>query len=293
MLDETSGTLKILDFGVARLDTSQLTQTGTVFGTPSYMSPEQVLGRKVDARSDLFSLGAVFYEMLTGHKAFGGDHLATIAYRIINEPPEDIDKIPQRIGEGFEYVLSRALAKAPKDRFGSAEEFADAIRTYCLGDAAAPDAPAPASVTPRTLASDVGVRRSLPLDRRTAALAVLVVAAIVTGIGAWSFFGGSRSASRAPTGGLRPGAIAADTTTEPSTESSTEPSTETPRHSAPSPAPSGLVLRHRAVARGGDDRRLGDERGRRHDVVEPWSSHNSGLRHRSGGGRHDRRRRGG
>jgi serine/threonine-protein kinase len=138
MIEAETGLVKVLDFGVARLDASELTRTGVVFGTPAYMSPEQILGRHVDHRSDLFSLGAVFYETLTGRKAFPGEHLATVTYHIVNDEPEGFAEIPARLGEGFAWVLSRALAKDPAQRFQSAGELADAIQTHALGAVPAP-----------------------------------------------------------------------------------------------------------------------------------------------------------
>ncbi len=80
------GTVKIADFGIARITTSSATQTGTVLGTPSYMSPEQVAGQKVDGRSDLFSLGVAMYELLCGQKPFSGDSIAALMYAIANIP---------------------------------------------------------------------------------------------------------------------------------------------------------------------------------------------------------------
>src|SRR3970282_359775 len=81
------GRAKVMDFGVARLATSHLTQEAAAIGTPSYMAPEQGLGRAADVRTDLFALGVVCYEMLTGEKPFGGPDLATVAYRIAHEDP--------------------------------------------------------------------------------------------------------------------------------------------------------------------------------------------------------------
>ncbi len=138
MIEAETGLVKVLDFGVARLDASELTRSGVVFGTPAYMSPEQILGRHVDHRSDLFSLGAVFYEALTGTKAFPGENLATVTYRIVNEQPAGLVDLPARLGPGYASVLSRALSKDPAQRFQSAGEFAEAIETHALGAVPAP-----------------------------------------------------------------------------------------------------------------------------------------------------------
>jgi len=121
----SNGTVKITDFGIARLTFQpNLTMDGQVFGTPSYMSPEQVVGRDIDARSDLFSVGVVLYEMLAGQKPFGGDSVVTITYAIMNaEPPH-----PSQVSYSMWQILSRALEKSPQMRYASAEDMIKAIR---------------------------------------------------------------------------------------------------------------------------------------------------------------------
>jgi len=138
MIDAQTGLVKVMDFGIAKLEVGDLTRTGTVMGTPSYMSPEQVMGRRVDGRSDLFSLGAVFFELLTGHKAFGGENIATITYRIVNEEPQEFGRVPQELGDGYAYVVGSALAKDPAERFQTAGEFRAALETYCIGGSVPP-----------------------------------------------------------------------------------------------------------------------------------------------------------
>jgi serine/threonine-protein kinase len=85
-----NGRVKIMDFGLARIGSSDMTRAGMVMGTPNYMSPEQVRGTKADARSDIFSLGAVFYELLSGKKAFNADSMHTILYKVLEEEPEPV-----------------------------------------------------------------------------------------------------------------------------------------------------------------------------------------------------------
>lgn len=115
ILDE-SGKPFILDFGVARIETSTITQTGSVVGTPSYMSPEQIMGKTVDSRSDVFSLGVILYELLTGQRPFVGENISTIVYKIVNEDPPHLHDIKKDIPEEYEQVIERALAKKPEHR---------------------------------------------------------------------------------------------------------------------------------------------------------------------------------
>ena len=120
----TSGAIKLTDFGIARLTFEpNLTMDGQVFGTPSYMSPEQVVGRDIDARSDLFSVGVVLYEMMSGSKPFPGDSVVTITYSIMNRNPDR----PQQINWALWQVVEKALDKSPQLRHRSAREFIDAI----------------------------------------------------------------------------------------------------------------------------------------------------------------------
>ena len=115
----SNGSIKITDFGIARLTFQpNLTMDGQVFGTPSYMSPEQVVGKDIDPRSDLFSVGVMLYEMLTGVKPFAGDSVVAITYAIMNREPDPLpDGVPYALGE----AVRRALEKTPALRFDSAE----------------------------------------------------------------------------------------------------------------------------------------------------------------------------
>lgn len=120
----SDGRIKLTDFGIARLTFEpNLTMDGQVFGTPSYMSPEQVVGREIDVRSDLFSVGVVLYEMLSGSKPFRGDSVVTITYAIMNTEPEQIRQAPHAIQQ----VLNKVLDKSPTLRYGSASEMLRAL----------------------------------------------------------------------------------------------------------------------------------------------------------------------
>lgn len=110
------GRVKLTDFGIAHLINSDHTQAGQMLGSPRYMSPEQAMGREIDGRSDIFSLGAVLYEMLTGHYAFDGDSLPTIVYRVINESPVAAASLCPLLPGGLSSLLDRMLDKNPSAR---------------------------------------------------------------------------------------------------------------------------------------------------------------------------------
>ncbi|MGE5027886.1 MAG: protein kinase domain-containing protein, partial [Betaproteobacteria bacterium] len=128
----SNGSVKITDFGIAKMSSSSKTQVGIVLGSPKYMSPEQVVGKPVDGRSDIFSLGTVLYELLTGRPAFGGGEntLATIMYRILNEAPVLPGKINPAVPGSLDYIVTKALAKEPENRYQSAQEMASDLRNY-------------------------------------------------------------------------------------------------------------------------------------------------------------------
>ncbi|HEX9254927.1 MAG TPA: serine/threonine-protein kinase, partial [Candidatus Angelobacter sp.] len=111
-----NGTVKIMDFGIAKSG-GQVTNTGQVLGTPNYMAPEQVKGRQLDGRSDLFSLGVILYEMLTGEKPFVGQNVTTIIYKIVNENPITPRDLDVTVHPGLSAIVTKALAKAPDDRY--------------------------------------------------------------------------------------------------------------------------------------------------------------------------------
>jgi serine/threonine-protein kinase len=121
--------VKVTDFGIAKpMDAAEnLTATGGLLGTPSYMSPEQARGHKIDGRSDLFSVGCLLYEMVTGRKAFGGDTITAIIFKIIQEEPPPVRELNPLVPEALAQVVDRALAKSPETRFQTGREFADAL----------------------------------------------------------------------------------------------------------------------------------------------------------------------
>jgi len=123
-------TVKITDFGTAKILQFGTAQTAHVMGTPSYMSPEQVKGKPVDGRSDIFSLGVILYELMTGEKPFPGQNITTVIYKIINEEPIPPRQLDSSIHPGLSAVISRALAKDPAARFQSCHELLNALRNH-------------------------------------------------------------------------------------------------------------------------------------------------------------------
>ena len=121
------GKIKIADFGIARVEKSELTQVGTVMGTPAYMSPEQFMGQLVDGRSDIFSCGVILYQFLTGEKPFTGNS-TTIMFKVLHEEPLPPSLLNVALPPAFDLVVKKAMAKNPDDRYQSAKEFAQAIQ---------------------------------------------------------------------------------------------------------------------------------------------------------------------
>jgi len=121
MIDK-SGKPFLADFGVARVETSTMTQAGTAVGTLSYMSPEQIQGQTVDGRSDIFALGVILYELLSGKKPFFGDNISTIVYKIVHEEPQRITEVNQDLPRGYESVIKKVLAKNPEDRYQTCQQ---------------------------------------------------------------------------------------------------------------------------------------------------------------------------
>jgi serine/threonine-protein kinase len=141
MYEPESDQVKVTDFGIARITDSSKTKTGMVLGTPSYMSPEQLAGKKIDGRSDLFSLGVMLYQMSSGKLPFEGDSMAQLMFRIANEPHPDVRGVNPALPDCVVAIIDRALTKDPDTRYQTGAEFAKDVRT-CMamsGGAAADD----------------------------------------------------------------------------------------------------------------------------------------------------------
>ena len=125
------GTAKVTDFGVAKIVSQQMTQAGTIMGTPSYMSPEQVQGGAISGRADQFSLAVIAYEMLTGEKPFTADYLPTLLFKIVREEPVAPQRLNATLSADVETVMRRALSKNPANRYDTCLEFVSALASAC------------------------------------------------------------------------------------------------------------------------------------------------------------------
>jgi eukaryotic-like serine/threonine-protein kinase len=239
---QPNGQVKVADFGIARIESSQYTQAGTVLGTPAYMSPEQFMGQTVDRRSDIFSAGVVLYQFLTGERPFSGT-ATTIMHKVLSVDPPLPSMLNVQVPKPFDAVVSKAMAKRPEDRFQTAREFAEAIRMAAEGKAApgleiaAADStvvnvragpaveaasehtgtlkmPAPASTAGAARLQSDATPAAATAKRKSPALAVAVVTAGIVGIGIASYFFMPRSQTveAPPAAGSSPAAAPATAT---------------------------------------------------------------------------------
>ncbi|HMM55639.1 MAG TPA: serine/threonine-protein kinase, partial [Candidatus Desulfobacillus sp.] len=141
MFEPEADAVKVTDFGIARITDASKTKTGMVLGTPSYMSPEQLAGKKIDGRSDLFSLGVMLYQMVSGKLPFEGDSMAQLMFRIANEAHPPIRQANPQAPECLAAIIDRALAKDSARRYQTGAEMAADLRAciaLCDGGSAAP-----------------------------------------------------------------------------------------------------------------------------------------------------------
>ena len=128
------GSLKVVDFGIARVEASNLTDTGALLGTPAYMSPEQFLALPVDERSDIFSAGVILYELLTGDKPFSGS-VTTVMQKVLRQEPVDPSVLNPTLSSAWDAVIKRAMAKKPDERYRTARQFAETMKQIVEGNA--------------------------------------------------------------------------------------------------------------------------------------------------------------
>lgn len=231
------GRVKVGDFGIARIESSNLTQAGSVLGTPAYMSPEQFMGQTVDGRSDLFSAGVILYQFLTGEKPFTGQ-LTTIMHKVLKEDPIAPSELNVQVPPAFDPVVRKALAKRPDDRFQTAREFSAALQAAVVGAPAAdPDATMVSSgdseatviatthvaarpATPPALPPTASAPSTpaSPVQKRSPALAFAIVGGLVAvGLGAGVYLtnkpapeqAANGAATQAPAAGAAPASTAA------------------------------------------------------------------------------------
>jgi tRNA A-37 threonylcarbamoyl transferase component Bud32/tetratricopeptide (TPR) repeat protein len=195
------GKVKIMDFGLARMSGSDMTSTGTVMGTPHYMSPEQVRGTRADTRSDVFSLGCVLYELLAGRKPFDAESMHAVLFKVLQEEPPPVLDLAPGLPPVLAQVVEKALAKDPMDRFQSAGEMLASIRRARQATAAgrghervpdlertlaAPDARRPSKTGGRATASRSGSRPPASGGSRRTLVIGLVVALLAVAGGSWA-----------------------------------------------------------------------------------------------------------
>ena len=173
MYEVDSDTVKVTDFGIARITDSSKTKTGLVLGTPSFMSPEQIAGKRVDGRSDLYSLGVMLFQMLTGVLPFRGDSMAELMYKIANEEAPDIRIVRKDIPAKLAEVVALALAKKPELRYQDGDQFAGDLRAVMAMLSGAPiAAPTAAAGDPSAAGSGVPEKTmAFSLDSATQAQA--------------------------------------------------------------------------------------------------------------------------
>ncbi len=180
------GSIKMVDFGLARIEASNLTETGTLLGTPAYMSPEQFLGLPVDARSDVFSAGVILYQMLTGDRPFTGSP-STIMQKVLRQDPVEPSVLNPTLSAAWDDLIKRALAKKPDDRLHSARQFADYTRLVAEGKVLPGNAPSGDA----TVVIDATVRIAPPSSGTSRlgiwAIASAAVVLVVAGAMAWVY----------------------------------------------------------------------------------------------------------
>ena len=136
MIDPDSDTVKVTDFGIARITDASRTRTGMVLGTPSFMSPEQMAGRRVDGRSDLYSLGVMLFQLLTGALPHASESMATLMYQIANEPAPDVRSLRPGLPEALANIVALALEKRPEVRYSDGKAMAADLLAVAAGMAA-------------------------------------------------------------------------------------------------------------------------------------------------------------
>lgn len=162
------GQVKIADFGIAKIESSDLTQVGTVLGTPSYMSPEQFMGITADRRSDIYSAGVVLYQFLTGERPFSGSNMTVIMHKVLHQPPVLAGKLGADVPQGLQEVVAKAMSKRPEDRYQTAAEFLEdykrAVESRVAAIRVSADEPTLKITRPTQLPQDTGMGQGANFD---------------------------------------------------------------------------------------------------------------------------------
>jgi serine/threonine-protein kinase len=191
-----NGHIKIADFGIAHVEKSDLTRTGTLLGTPAYMSPEQFMGHPVDGRSDLFSCGVILYQLLTGEKPFTGESTTTVMYKVLREEPVPPSQINLGLPPALDAVVKKALAKNPNERFQTGKDFAKlldaAVKAHA--DPTVHTEPAPMQASTSSARTEEGKKNN------AAAMSIVAVASVAAvAAGAYIFLGSKTAPAPVPT----------------------------------------------------------------------------------------------
>ena len=181
---DDEGRARVMDFGIAHLSASSMTRTGIMVGTPAYMAPEQIVGTPVSPATDLFSVGTVLYELLSGSKPFQAESIQSIMYQIVSQPAPPLNAAKLGIPAALEAIVNRAMAKEPQDRFPSALEMANALTAIRAGlnrDAQGSKTISLRSVIDMGLTAERAARQR-EAKRRTAVFVGSGVAAVALGL---------------------------------------------------------------------------------------------------------------
>ena len=243
---DEEGRARIMDFGIAHLQSSKLTRTGLMVGTPAYMAPEQITGGTVSPATDLFSVGAVMYELLTGNRPFEAESLQSVFYHIVTTPPPDIMTVVPELPPVLNQIVMRALAKEPAERYSSALEMANALTRARASIDRRPSQRTRLSLN-SAIASGLSTRPTrkifIPRSRMALVVGVAAAAVAVVAIGGILYKLGSRSA-RAPdapitaSAATQAGAVDRAPGLTPFPSSDVKPETSITAKPAPAAAPS-------------------------------------------------------
>ncbi|MET0732998.1 MAG: serine/threonine-protein kinase, partial [Casimicrobiaceae bacterium] len=244
---------KVADFGIAHIETSNMTQVGTAIGTPAYMSPEQIQGMPIDGRSDLFSAGVILYQFLTGERPFGGSSTTTMR-KVLEEDPLPPSRFNVQVPAAMDAVVRRALAKRADDRFQSAREFTAALTAAAAGagtiaaaggspagtaDATVLNAAADPTLVNRAAAPAAVPAYAVPAKRSQSTAMAIVGVAIAAAIGVAAWYGYTKMSGGAPavTQASVPAPTAAGTGSAPAPAPTTAGASAPPPASTPTSPP--------------------------------------------------------